>query len=244
MNVGLFGGTFDPVHTGHLALARAAAERFGLHQVLFVPASRPPHKLKYDPTDFLHRYAMLALALAGEKRFLPSLLEAPGASGDRPNYTIDTVRRLRQSFGRSDKLFLLIGIDAFLDIGAWHRASELLREVEAVIASRPGFALADVAAALPPGLRPDKNVVRAFARGAVAGGDMVLDQGRVVLHLLAGVNLPFSSTQVRTAAARGGSLARFVPAAVADYIRQQHLYRQGAAPRAAAGPAKRRRPKR
>src|ERR1700756_4325184 len=104
MNIGLFGGTFDPVHRGHLALARAALGRCKLHRIYFVPANVPPHKQKQPLTGFAHRYAMLALATAAEKAFAPSLLEAPaeGVSGrkeqEKPNYTIDTVRRLKASF--------------------------------------------------------------------------------------------------------------------------------------------------
>src|ERR1700683_3803428 len=118
MNIGLFGGTFDPVHRGHLGLARAALEQYKLNRIYFVPASVPPHKQRQEHLAFVHRFAMLALATEQEKAFVPSLLEAPeeiggGARKDRnkdrqekPNYTIDTVRRLKQSFKASDKLFL------------------------------------------------------------------------------------------------------------------------------------------
>src|SRR5271167_2263160 len=141
MNIGLFGGTFDPVHRGHLALARAALERCKLHRVNFVPAHTPPHKQRQPLSPFVHRFAMLALATAEEKAFVPSLLEAPEdavpirksaekPNVTRPNYTIDTVRRLKQSFKASDKLFLLIGMDAFADIAKWHESEVLFRECE------------------------------------------------------------------------------------------------------------------
>src|ERR1022692_1725550 len=105
MNIGLFGGTFDPVHRGHLALARAAQERCKLSRILFVAADVPPHKQLQLLSAFSHRYAMIALATAQEKDFVPSMLEAPedfatGGAGKsktrvaKPNYTIDTVRRL------------------------------------------------------------------------------------------------------------------------------------------------------
>src|ERR1700687_6071386 len=111
MNIGIFGGSFDPIHRGHLTLAQAAASRYSLRQVLFVPANVPPHKQKQPLTAFIHRYAMVALATLDEKRFVPSLLEAPefvtthvgtaapGCPGKRSspvaNYSIDTVRRLK-----------------------------------------------------------------------------------------------------------------------------------------------------
>src|SRR3981081_3576081 len=112
MNIGLFGGTFDPIHRGHLALARAARERCKLSRILFVPANVPPHKQRQPLLAFPHRYAMIALATEGEKDFAPSLLEAPedfdeGGPGKgkigvaRPNYSIDTVKRLKQSFKKA-----------------------------------------------------------------------------------------------------------------------------------------------
>ena len=228
MNVGLLGGTFDPVHRGHLVVARVAAERFALKQVLFVPASKPPHK-SVARTPFLHRYAMLALALSGERDFVPSLLEAPDGT-NRPSYTLDTVRRAKSELGRSAKIFVIIGIDAFEEIATWHESVALLREAEFIVASRPGWSLGDVAGVLPAPLRPPKAVLKTFARGAfgrtTGSGDIVLDRGRVMLHLLPDVKVPFSSTEVRGAVAGKRSLARFVTPEVGDYIRKQHLYRK------------------
>src|SRR6266436_2599189 len=110
MNIGFFGGSFDPIHRGHLALTQAAAERFALRRVLFVPANISPHKQKQPVTPFVHRYSMVALATEDQKQFVPSLLEAPGSSPGA-SYTIETVRRLKQALKKADRLFLLIGID-------------------------------------------------------------------------------------------------------------------------------------
>src|SRR5215472_10839413 len=129
MNIGLFGGTFDPIHRGHVNVARAAAERFELQQVWFVPADISPLKQKLPVTPFAHRYAMVTLALAGEKSFLPSLLEAPVCESDtkrRPSYSIETVQRVKKMIGRRDKLHFLIGMDAFRDIARWYQAEALL----------------------------------------------------------------------------------------------------------------------
>src|SRR5437879_1650816 len=172
MNIGLFGGTFDPVHRGHLALARAAMEQYKLHRIHFVAANNPPHKQRQPLAPFIHRFGMLVLATAQEKAFVPSLLEAPtdGAAPGRkdrqekPNYTIDTIRRMKQSFKASDKLFLLVGMDAFADVAKWHQADALFRECEFVVASRPGYSLADVANALPESLRPRAEVMRPFQK--------------------------------------------------------------------------------
>jgi nicotinate-nucleotide adenylyltransferase len=233
MNIGLFGGTFDPIHRGHLALARAARERCNLSRVLFVPADVPPHKQSQPLSAFAHRYAMIALATTQEKDFIPSLLEAPedfdgsgpGRSKTRlvkPNYTIDTVRLLKQSFKKADRLFLLIGIDAFDEIATWHQAEALFRECEFVVASRPGYSLADVANALPESLRPRQEVTRPFHK-QVATGDLVLSG--VTIHLLDEVYQPISSTTIRAAAAAGKPLARFLEPSVADYIKKVGLYK-------------------
>src|ERR1700722_766080 len=236
MNIGLFGGTFDPIHRGHLALARAARERCKLGRILFVPANVPPHKQRQPLSSFAHRYAMIVLAPAQEKGFIPSLLESPEgfdvqkAPGKKerereakPNYTIDTIRRLKQSCKQGDRLFLLIGIDAFADIAKWHKAEELFRECAFVVASRPGYSLADVANALPPSLRPRVEATRPFHKQA-ATGDLVLSG--VNVHLLDEVYQPISSTSIREAAASGKPLKRFVEESVADYIKKVGLYRE------------------
>jgi nicotinate-nucleotide adenylyltransferase len=230
MNIGLFGGTFDPIHRGHLALAHATIERFKMNRIHFVPANVPPHKQGQPLSPFVHRFAMVALATVQEKTFLPSLLEAPEEPAPssrkertaKPNYTIDTVRRLKSSFKNSDRLFLLIGIDAFAEIEQWHQAEALFRECEFVVASRPGYSLADVANALPESLRPKPEVTRPFQKQA-ATGDLVL-RGATI-HLLDKVHQPVSATAIREAVAAGKSLTRFVDPAIADYIKKMGLYK-------------------
>jgi nicotinate-nucleotide adenylyltransferase len=233
MNIGLFGGTFDPIHRGHLALARAAQERCKLSRIFFVAADIPPHKQRQPLSAFAHRYAMIALATAQEKDFVPSLLEASeglDATGSgkgkphvaKPNYTIDTVRRFKQSLKKADKLFLLIGIDAFADIANWHRSEDLFRQCEFVVASRPGYSLADVANALPASLRPRQEATRPFHKQA-AKGDLVLNG--VNVHLLDDVYQPISSTAIREAVAAAKPLGRFLEPAVADYIKKMGLYK-------------------
>ena len=110
LRLGLFGGTFDPIHNGHLAVARAARRRFRLDRVYFVPCGRPPHKDRPGLSDFLHRFTLVALACAGEPGFVPSLLEAgPDLGGRRRSYSIDTVRRLRRRYGPRARIYFLLG---------------------------------------------------------------------------------------------------------------------------------------
>ncbi|HEY6248938.1 MAG TPA: nicotinate-nucleotide adenylyltransferase [Candidatus Angelobacter sp.] len=219
MKLALFGGTFDPVHRGHLAVARAAAKKFDLDVIYFVPADLPPHKGNRNLTEFQHRFAMLALATAGEGRFVPSLLEADSG---QPNYSIRTVRRLKSALSKSDTLYFLIGIDAFMEISTWKQPVQLLSECDFIVASRPGYELADMVEALPERIRPAGAVLAALRRQPSSGA-IELPQARI--HLLSGVKEPVSSTQIRAAALKSvQQLSRYVPATVARYIKKEHLY--------------------
>jgi len=229
MKIGLFGGTFDPVHLGHIALARAAMEQCKLQKILFVPASLPPHKQSQPLSPFVHRFAMLALATSDEKAFVPSLLEAPPDEPvgrrerqKKPNYSVDTIHRLKQTLKRSDQVFFLIGIDAFAEISKWHAAEELFRECAFIVAGRPGYSLADVAKALPEKLRPRAEVMKPFQKHPAAG-DLVLPGATI--HLLGDLRQPASATAIREAVSAGKSLGRFLDPRVAEYIRKMGLYK-------------------
>jgi nicotinate-nucleotide adenylyltransferase len=132
MNICLFGGTFDPIHNGHTAIAGAAAGHFNLGKVLFAPSDVPPHKHSKSLTPYWDRYAMAALAVcdAADKRFIPSAIELEmnlEKGKHSSSYTIDTLERLAKGLKKSDRLFFLIGIDAFMDVAKWHRAEDVLR---------------------------------------------------------------------------------------------------------------------
>jgi nicotinate-nucleotide adenylyltransferase len=231
MKIALFGGTFDPVHLGHLAVARAAAEKFGLGRVYFTPADIPPHKQKKKLTDFQHRFAMLALATADDPRFVPSLLDAHTG---QPNYSINTVRRLKSMLKKTDKLYFLIGIDAFKDISTWRQPEELLEEVEFIVVSRPGYTLANVGRALPQSLRPTDLMLRALARktGRQQHSDGTIAVIGATVHLLGEVLEKVSSTQIRSAANKPMKhLSRYVPQLVAEYIKKENLYTAAGAER-------------
>lgn len=232
MKIGCFGGTFDPIHLGHVALARAAQERFELGRIYFIPTNLQPHKKEGPKATFFDRYAMVALATTSEKTFLPSLLEAPAPvsaeekgkkspSGPAPNYSIDTVRQIKRELKKADQLFFLIGIDAFKDIAKWREAEALFRECEFIVASRPGFSLADVATSLPESLRPSAAVTKPFSKQP-AKGDLVLPGA--TLRLLDGVNQSVSATAVREAVAAKRPTGKLLDPAVADYIKKRGLY--------------------
>jgi nicotinate-nucleotide adenylyltransferase len=222
-NVALYGGSFDPVHLGHLAVAKAAAEKFELERVYFVPADVQPLKAQQRVTNFYHRFAMLALALQDEVRFVPSLLESPEmvrASGATVSYTVDTIRRMRARLESGTRLYFLIGMDAFQHIAKWRAPVELLRSAEFVIASRPGFPLSEIAQALPRELRPDE----AGERELLETGSLETHGAKI--HLLPDVNEDVSATAIREAARSGQAvgLERLVPRPVADYILKLRIY--------------------
>jgi nicotinate-nucleotide adenylyltransferase len=148
--VAFFGGSFDPPHLGHLAVARAAREALGLDSVLFAPVGAQPLKPRGSTVSFVHRLAMTRLAIAGEPGFAVSLADAPEPSG-APNYTLETLLALRAELPPESALFCLMGADSFAGFRRWHRAAEIPFVAPLIIASRPGQPL-DLKAALPEGL--------------------------------------------------------------------------------------------
>jgi len=132
--IGLFGGTFDPPHLGHLALAECARDQLALERVLFVPAGTPPHKRRAGRSSAARRVAMTRIAVRGNRAFRVSLVEVRRRG---PSFTVDTLRELAQRFPRS-QWFLLLGADSLADFANWHRPREILELATLVVAARPG----------------------------------------------------------------------------------------------------------
>jgi len=212
--IALFGGSFDPIHIGHLAVARAALRRFQLDEVHFIPAGRPPHKLKHELAAFGHRYAMAALACADHPRFVPSLADAGDLTGRHASYSIDTVRHYREQLGPRDRLYFLVGADAFLEIPTWKRYEALLESCDFIVVSRPGYGLEALRLVIPP-----KLLAPTPAR----------DRHRIVLrktsvYFLDTVASHVSATEIRRRRQRGQSIHGLVPMRVEEYILKQALY--------------------
>jgi len=213
--VALFGGTFDPIHAGHIAVAQAAQRRFHLDAIHFIASSRPPHKSQRELTPFVHRYAMVALACAGHPGFLPSLAEAPtGGATPHVFYSIDTVRRFRREHP-DDHLFFIVGADQFLELPTWKSYESLLDTCDFIIASRPGFRLDVLRLVIPP---------EKLGRPAGHDGQKIVLRKSAV-HLLTTVSSHVSSTEVRERCARKQNIHGLVPALVEEYIVGQALYR-------------------
>jgi nicotinate-nucleotide adenylyltransferase len=215
VNIALFGGTFDPIHAGHVQAARAAIRKFGLDRVLFIPTGKPPHKYRHALTPFPQRYGMVVLGCAGDQRLIPSLLEAPTPEG-KPRYSIDTVRKVRRSLCKSDRLFFLIGVDAFLDLPYWKEYRRLLDLVDFIVVSRPGFDANEIRKVVPAAMTPSS--------GAPNEPDTIR-LPRSTLHILRGVHMPVASHDIRKAIASGRRVTSLVPRLVEEYILKEGLYR-------------------
>jgi nicotinate-nucleotide adenylyltransferase len=221
MRVALFGGSFDPPHHGHVALARLARERFALDRILVAPVGAQPLKPDAASANFEDRLAMTRLAFAGESGVEISLLDAPREDG-RSNYTVDTVEDLRRELNPDDKLFCMMGADSLLNIRQWHRPSDLLLACDFIVGARPGFDLDDAEAALPREIqaRPIPTELPATRLLELTAPDG--RQSRV--YLLTDLNEDISATKIR-AALRGGEAAEKVLAPeVLEYIRAHRLY--------------------
>jgi nicotinate-nucleotide adenylyltransferase len=202
MNIALFGGTFDPVHKGHLAVARAvmADPRFKLERIYFIPADWPPHKQQHEITPSIHRYAMLELALEQEAFFTVSEIEACTPGKPQPNYSIDTVRRFRETLGAGDLLYFIVGADAFQQIRSWREPEALLLEARVIVVNRPGVTIAEAMKAAPEGARLDH------------------------VYFIETVAQDISSSAIRDAVAKRRPLEDLVDPLVAEYIRKHGLY--------------------
>jgi nicotinate-nucleotide adenylyltransferase len=197
--VGIMGGTFDPIHFGHLAAAEGACHQLGLDRVLFMPNRQPPHKAGRPVSPAVHRAEMVRLAIAGNPRFEFSSLEL---EREGPSYTLLTAREM-QARWPDWRLAFLVGMDSLVDITTWHQYETLLQLIDLVVFTRPGYSRVQCDAALAQ-LGPDLSA-------------------RIRVIEVPGVAV--SGTELRRLAADGYPLRYLVPDAVADYSAKQQLYR-------------------
>ena len=194
--IGLMGGTFDPVHYGHLLVAEQARQQYQLGEVVFVPNCVPPHKKDYQVSPAECRYAMVLLATGNNSCFSVSREEIQRSG---PSYTIDTIRAFRRQLGPDVQLCFITGADAVWEILTWRQPQDIVAECQLIAAHRPGFDLQKIT--------------------AVLGEDLA---GKV--EMLAMPEMDISSTQIRQRVARGQSIRYLTPQAVANYICKTGLY--------------------
>ena len=194
---GIFGGTFDPIHIAHLAVAEAARDTFDLRRVLFIPAAQPPHKPGRDITAVEHRLAMVEAAVAANPAFEVSRLEVERAG---PSYTVDTLAALREA-SPGERLALILSAESFAELPTWHEPRRILDLADLIVAPRDGYADAD--RDLGPSKFPDAPAA---------------------IEFLDGPHIRLSASEIRHRAAEGRSVRYLVPDAVAAYIGDHGLY--------------------
>lgn len=195
--IGILGGTFDPIHYGHLVIAEDARVYLHLEKVLFVPAYQPPHKTQGSYSPFEHRVRMLELALVGNRHFDLSLIETRLPV---PSYTTDTMRALQTELGAHAELYFIMGMDSLANILSWHEPAELLRLCRIVVAERAGYQV---------------NISTLEER---------LPGLRERMELIDTPELSISSTDLQRRVQRNWSIRYQVPPAIERYIRQHRLY--------------------
>lgn len=200
--VGIIGGSFDPVHLGHLMIARDAAEHLDLSEIMFMPAACPPHKRNIRQVEATHRLNMLRLAVGMDERFYASDLEIRRGG---VSYTVDTVAELRAAQPDTD-WFLIIGSDTLVELHTWHRVDELLEMCTVATLLRPGIDSAE--------LIRQRIELQEESRE------------KLMAHVISAHQMNISSTEIRQRISAGEPIDKLVPEAVAAYILEHGLYRQ------------------
>lgn len=226
MHIGVMGGTFDPIHLGHLRAAEEIYWAFKLDRIIFVPAARPPHKEEGFEASAVHRYEMVSLATVYTPYFSVSPIEL---SRQGRSYSIETLREFRKLYGDESTIYFIMGVDAFLNIATWKEARELLSLAQVIVTARPGWRLDEVERSMTPeqwhflgdpGFKYMK--VSEVTRETVAA----YREPRVVL-LIEVVSLDISSSEIRQLVKEGRSIRHLVTDTVAAYISKNRLYQPG-----------------
>jgi nicotinate-nucleotide adenylyltransferase len=224
MRSAFFGGSFDPPHRGHLAIARAATERLALDEVWMAPVGAQPLKPDGFSASYADRLAMVELALASDAGIVPSAVDAPRSDG-QPNYTIDVLTSITARLPYGDKLFFLLGADAFLSLKQWRGAEQLPFLCDFIVAGRPGFSIEDVPQALPSGVQSERQPGECGRFGVVTWLLRNDSGAQSRLYLMPDLHEEISATHIRAALAGEESEEGVLSPAVLRYIREKGLYR-------------------
>ena len=221
VSFGLFGGTFNPIHLGHLRAAAEVKGRFALDRMLFIPSALPPHKAPIDIVAAKDRLEMTRLALSDCPGFEVSDVELMRSG---PSYTVDTVRHYKQDLPGTPRLSLVLGLDAFLEIDTWESFQDLFQLIPLIVMSRPGSG-----GGVDDG---DGRTIEAFLQDRVSDGYKYLSAesccvhgDRQNVHVFKVTPMDISSTQIRDCIRRGRSIQHLVPARVIGHIKERGLYR-------------------
>ncbi len=223
MRIAFFGGSFDPPHRGHLAIARAAMERLSLDTVWMAPVGAQPLKPGGFSTSYADRLAMVELAVACDPGIVASTIDAPRSDG-KPNYTIDVLSAIRASLSPGDQLFFLLGADAFLSLKQWHGAEQLPFLCDFIVAGRPGFSIEAVPEALPASIRAEREIGNDRLAGVATWSLKNQSGAQSHLYLMPDLHEDISATHIRAALAGRESEEGVLSPAVLRYIREKGLY--------------------
>ncbi len=210
----MLGGTFNPVHWGHIRAAKTVAGCFKLDKILFMPAYMPPHKEKEGIAEAKHRWVMVKEAVAPYPRLVPSSLEMDMGG---PSYSINTIRKIKQKF-QVDRLFFILGVDAFLEIETWKNYREVLKSCDFIVLSRPGYHLGEAAGILNGRYKEKMTYVEETAKI-----DMKTFE-KFKFFLFEMNSLDISSSEIRTRLKQDESISGLVPLKVEKYIKENNLY--------------------
>jgi nicotinate-nucleotide adenylyltransferase len=218
--IALYGGTFDPVHLGHLEVARRLMDLFALDEVLFIPAYVAPHKRQSRVSPAVHRYAMLALATQGDERLRISTIELDAP--EKP-YTVETLERMQQEFGAQAQLFFVMGADSWSEISTWHEWERVVAGSNHIIVTRPGYEVQTLQFA--PAVSERIIDVRNLNRQEIGARMNALNETRIYITDAVKVDVSATANRASARAGRVDELAQKVPPAVAEYITKYELYR-------------------
>lgn len=217
--VALFGGTFNPIHIGHLQVARDVVQQLDLDCVYFIPSALPPHKSIGKLASAKDRLAMVRLAIGDQARFMTCDAEIKRSG---PSYSIDTVRQFKQSALQGSQLFFVLGMDAFLEIHTWKAFDQLFAETDFIVMSRPGSGQWSL-----PKRREIENYVKGHIASAYAlsdTGDLLMHPKWHTIHLVPVTPVNIASSQIRAMIQNDAPVDTWVPPPVAQYIYQKGLY--------------------
>jgi nicotinate-nucleotide adenylyltransferase len=220
--LGVLGGTFNPIHSGHLHIARYVRKVFSLSKILFVVAADPPHKPRKGLISLAHRYAMVSLATSGDPSFVPSLIELESQASP---YSVDTLRKISRSMRSGEvEIYFVAGGDSLLEVNSWKNSEKLLASYNFIFVRRPGSDVGDYETFLPEKAVPRVRDFRGLGRARIRR-QLEAESSKKNLLYIVNANAPdISATRIRNLASSGKDFRSLVPLPVYSYIQKLDLY--------------------
>ena len=220
MRIGLFGGTFDPIHFGHLRAALEVKQGFDLDQIVMIPAAQPPHKTGAQLSDAMDRLKMVELGVSGNSGFSVSDVQLQRSG---PSYSIDTINHFKTSSGKGTEVFFISGLDAFLEIDTWKSYEELLRQIAFIVIARPIFDGSDTASRWKRLEQYINTTISADYQFSDPSACFIHSDAKPI-YIFDVTSLDISSTRIRSLIKKGQPITYLVPEAVENYVNRRGLY--------------------